>query len=100
MLDEPTNDFDLDTIAWLEGWLRSYRGAVLVVSHNRAFLEAVSTQIIELGGRGLRVYPLRYSDYAVAREVSPARERALTDRQQAFVDTYRLGSEDSSWPMV
>ncbi len=86
MLDEPTNHLDLDTIAWLEGWLRSYRGAVLVVSHDRAFLDAVSTQTMELGGRGLRVYPLRYSDYAVAREVDLARERALMERQQAFVD--------------
>jgi ATP-binding cassette subfamily F protein 3 len=86
MLDEPTNHLDLDTIAWLEGWLRSYRGAVLVVSHDRAFLDAVSTQTLELGSRGLRVYPLRYSEYAVAREGDLARERALMERQQAFVD--------------
>jgi ATP-binding cassette, subfamily F, member 3 len=86
MLDEPTNHLDLDTIAWLETWLRGYRGAVLVVSHDRAFLDAVSTQTLELGGRGLRIYPLRYSEYAVAREGDLARERALVERQQAFVD--------------
>ena len=86
MLDEPTNHLDLDTISWLEGWLRGYRGAVLVVSHDRAFLDAVSTQTLELGSRGLRVYPLRYSEYAVAREGDLARERALMERQQAFVD--------------
>ena len=86
MLDEPTNHLDLDTIAWLETWLRGYRGAVLVVSHDRAFLDAVSTQTLELGSRGLRVYPLRYSEYAVAREGDLARERAVMERQQAFVD--------------
>ena len=86
MLDEPTNHLDLDTIAWLEGWLRGYRGAVLVVSHDRAFLDAVSSQTLELGVRGLRVYPLRYSEYAVARAVDLERERALMSRQQAFVD--------------
>jgi ATP-binding cassette subfamily F protein 3 len=86
MLDEPTNHLDLDTIGWLESWLRGYRGAVLVVSHDRAFLDAVSTETLELGGRGLRVYPLRYSEYAVAREGDLARERALMERQQAFVD--------------
>ena len=86
MLDEPTNHLDLDTIAWLEGWLRSYRGAVLVVSHDRAFLDAVSTQTMELGTRGLRVYPLRYSQYAIARADDLARERTVLERQQAFVD--------------
>ncbi len=86
MLDEPTNHLDLDTIGWLEGWLRGYRGAVLVVSHDRAFLDAVSTQTLELGSRGLRVYPLRYSEYAVARASDLERERAVVERQQAFVD--------------
>ncbi len=86
MLDEPTNHLDLDTISWLESWLRGYRGAVLVVSHDRAFLDAVSTQTLELGSRGLRVYPLRYSEYAVARQGDLARERAIMERQQAFVD--------------
>jgi ATP-binding cassette subfamily F protein 3 len=86
MLDEPTNHLDLDTIGWLEGWLRGYRGAVLVVSHDRAFLDAVSTQTLELGSRGLRVYPLRYSEYAVARASDLERERAIVERQQAFVD--------------
>ncbi|MBX3188162.1 MAG: ABC-F family ATP-binding cassette domain-containing protein [Labilithrix sp.] len=86
MLDEPTNHLDLDTIAWLEGWLRTYRGAVLVVSHDRAFLDAVCPATMELGTRGLRVYPLRYTDYAIARHDDLERERALMERQQAFID--------------
>jgi ATP-binding cassette, subfamily F, member 3 len=86
LLDEPTNHLDLDTIAWLESWLRGYRGAVLVVSHDRAFLDAVCPATMELGTRGLRVYSLRYSDYATAREEDLERERAVAERQQAFVD--------------
>jgi ATP-binding cassette, subfamily F, member 3 len=86
LLDEPTNHLDLDTIAWLEGWLRGYRGAVLVVSHDRAFLDAVCPATMELGRKGLRTYPLKYSDYAVARADDLARERALAERQAAFVE--------------
>jgi ATP-binding cassette subfamily F protein 3 len=86
LLDEPTNHLDLDTIAWLEGWLRGYRGAVLVVSHDRAFLDAVCPTTLELGSKGLRVYSLRYSEYAVARAEDLERERALAERQASFVE--------------
>ncbi len=86
LLDEPTNHLDLDTIDWLESYLRSYRGAVLVVSHDRAFLDDTCERTLELGRKGLRVYPLRYSDYAIAREEDLARERALLERQEAFID--------------
>jgi len=86
LLDEPTNHLDLDTIGWLESYLASYRGAVLVVSHDRAFLDDTCDRTLELGRKGLRVYPLRYSDYAVAREEDLARERALLERQQDFID--------------
>jgi ATP-binding cassette subfamily F protein 3 len=86
LLDEPTNHLDLDTIAWLESWLRNYRGAVLIVSHDRAFLDATCPETLELGSRGLRTYPLRYSDYAVAREEDLARERALKERQDSMIE--------------
>ncbi len=86
LLDEPTNHLDLDTIAWLESWLVKYRGAVLLVSHDRQFLDNVCPNTLELGSRGVRVYNLKYSDYAVAREEDLERERALMGRQQAFID--------------
>jgi ATP-binding cassette subfamily F protein 3 len=86
LLDEPTNHLDLDTIAWLENYLVSYRGAVLVVSHDRAFLDNVCPRTLELGSKGLRVYSLKYSDYAVAREEDLARERGLVDRQRSMID--------------
>jgi ATP-binding cassette subfamily F protein 3 len=85
LLDEPTNHLDLDSIGWLEAWLEDFRGAVLVVSHDRAFLDNVCRSTMELGRRRLRVYPLRYSEYAVAREDDLARERALVERQQGLV---------------
>ncbi len=86
LLDEPTNHLDLDTIAWLEGHLRNFRGAVLVVSHDRAFLDAVAPRTMELGSRGIRVYPLKYSDYVVARLVDLEREQGLVQRQQQLID--------------
>ncbi len=86
MLDEPTNHLDLDTITWLEDFLLSYRGGVIVVSHDRAFLDRVCPKTLELGSRDVRIYPMKYSDYAVAREDDLARERALLERQQAFID--------------
>jgi ATP-binding cassette subfamily F protein 3 len=85
LLDEPTNHLDLDTIAWLESWLADYRGAVLIVSHDRAFLDNTCAATLELGRKGLRTYPLKYSDCVVAREEDLARERALAERQQDMV---------------
>ncbi|MEO8798644.1 MAG: ABC-F family ATP-binding cassette domain-containing protein [Polyangiaceae bacterium] len=86
MLDEPTNHLDLDTITWLEDFLIGYRGGVIVVSHDRAFLDRVCPKTLELGSRDVRIYPLKYSDYAVAREEDLARERAVLERQKAFID--------------
>ncbi len=86
MLDEPTNHLDLDTIDWLEDFLIKYRGGVILVSHDRAFLDRACPKTLELGSRDVRIYPLKYSDYAVAREEDLARERALLERQQAFID--------------
>ncbi|HEY5146061.1 MAG TPA: ATP-binding cassette domain-containing protein [Polyangiaceae bacterium] len=85
LLDEPTNHLDLDSIGWLEEWLKDFRGAVLVVSHDRAFLDNVCRSTMELGRRNLRIYPMRYSDYVLAREDDLARERALVERQQDMV---------------
>ena len=85
LLDEPTNHLDLDTIAWLEGHLSSSPCTILCVSHDRAFLDAVCSETMELGRRSFRTYALKYSDYAVAREEDLARERELQERQADFV---------------
>jgi ATP-binding cassette subfamily F protein 3 len=85
LLDEPTNHLDLDTIGWLEEWLASYRGAVLIVSHDRAFLDSTCRTTMELGQRSFRVYPARYSEYAVLREDDLARERVVAERQRDMI---------------
>jgi ATP-binding cassette subfamily F protein 3 len=85
LLDEPTNHLDLDTIEWLERWLSDYRGAVLIVSHDRAFLDSTCRVTMELGRRSFRVYPARYSEYVALRDDDLARERALVERQQAMI---------------
>jgi ATP-binding cassette subfamily F protein 3 len=85
LLDEPTNHLDLDTIAWLEHHLAALSSAMLIVSHDRAFLDNVSNITMELGRKSFRAYPLKYSDYALAREEDLERERELVERQQETI---------------
>jgi len=63
MLDEPTNHLDIDTLTWLEGYLRSYPGAILVVSHDRYFLDAMTTTIVEIERHQAKKYTGNYSRY-------------------------------------
>jgi ATP-binding cassette subfamily F protein 3 len=86
MLDEPTNHLDLETIRWLEQHLCAWRGAVLVVSHDRAFLDAVCPITMELGKTTFRVYPLPYSRYHEERAEDLERERRQAEEQAAFVE--------------
>jgi ATP-binding cassette, subfamily F, member 3 len=85
LLDEPTNHLDLGAIRWLEGYLVAARSSVLIVSHDRAFLDAVCPTTLELGRRSFRVYPLPYGKYHEAREEDLDRERKLAAEQAAFV---------------
>lgn len=68
LLDEPTNHLDLDSIAWLEELLKEYQGSVVLITHDRAFLDNVSTQIVELDRGILRSYPGNFSAYEVLKE--------------------------------
>lgn len=63
LLDEPTNHLDLDGILWLEGLIRDFRGTVVVITHDRVFLDQFATRIIELDRGNLSSYPGRYADY-------------------------------------
>lgn len=63
MLDEPTNHLDIDTLTWLEGYLRAYSGAILVVSHDRYFLDAMTTTTIEIERHQAKKYTGNYSRY-------------------------------------
>ena len=68
LLDEPTNHLDLDSIAWLEELLKEYQGSVVLITHDRAFLDAVCTQIVELDRGILRGYPGNFSVYEVLKD--------------------------------
>ncbi|HEX4340093.1 MAG TPA: ABC-F family ATP-binding cassette domain-containing protein [Polyangiaceae bacterium] len=85
LLDEPTNHLDLETIDWLAQILRSTRASVLVVSHDRAFMDAVCPTTLELGHTKVRVYPLSFTDYQTARETDLEREQKVADEQASFV---------------
>ena len=79
ILDEPTNHLDLETMEWLENYLKAYRGAVLVVSHDRYFLDAVCTRIWELRGKSIKTYRGNYSAYLPQREAADERQQKLHD---------------------
>jgi ATP-binding cassette subfamily F protein 3 len=84
-LDEPTNHLDLETIEWLATYLVSWRGAVLVVSHDRAFLDATCPITMELGRTTFRSYPLPYTRYYEERAEDIERERRLAEEQATFI---------------
>ena len=73
ILDEPTNHLDLETMEWLESYLKTYRGAVLVVSHDRYFLDSVGTRIWELTGKTIEAFRGNYSAYLPQREAADER---------------------------
>ncbi len=91
LLDEPTNHLDLDAILWLQELLTSFRGALVVITHDRAFLDAVSTRIVELDRGVLRSYPGRFSAY----EATKARE--LQDEALAQARFDKLLAQEEVW---
>jgi ATP-binding cassette, subfamily F, member 3 len=96
LLDEPTNHLDLEASLWLAEFLRRYRKTLLLVSHDRQFLDDVVDHILHLGERKLTMYSGGYEDFARARRENLARQQALAARQQderarlqAFIDRFR-----------
>ena len=82
LLDEPTNYLDLDTLDWLEGFLKNYNGAILVVSHDQYFLDHLATQIFELQFGKLTAFKGNYSQYQVQREERNKQQEAAYEKQQ------------------
>ena len=82
-LDEPTNHLDMNSITWLEGFLRSYKGAVVIVAHDRYFLDRVVTKVVELDNGNATTYRGNYSDYA-------EKKKALRDAElKAYLNQQR-----------
>jgi ATP-binding cassette subfamily F protein 3 len=82
LLDEPTNHLDLDALEWLQAFLQSFRGAVLVVSHDRYLLDAVTARTLELDAGRIEDYPGGYTAYVAEREARRARRQELFERQR------------------
>lgn len=80
LLDEPTNHLDIKTIHWLEEFLTNYRGVVIVISHDRHFINSIATHIADLDYQSLTVYPGNYDDFMEASTM--ARERLLDENKR------------------
>ncbi len=83
ILDEPTNHLDMSSITWLETYLRSYKGAVIIVSHDRYFLDRIANKIIEIDNSESTVFAGNYTEYAAKKEIlRTARYNAYMKQQQ------------------
>ncbi|MDW3210449.1 MAG: ABC-F family ATP-binding cassette domain-containing protein [Reichenbachiella sp.] len=96
MLDEPTNHLDLPSIQWIENYLKSYEGAVIVVSHDRQFLNNTINKIVEVSGQQLTPYPGNYDNYLEEKELRNELQKNAFENQQAkirqterFVERFR-----------
>ena len=83
LLDEPTNHLDLDAILWLEDWLRSYPGTLLLISHDRDFLDAVVEHIVHVESQKLTLYRGGYSQFERTRAERLTQQQAAFEKQQA-----------------
>ena len=96
LLDEPTNHLDLPAILWLEHWLKRYQGVLLLISHDRDFLDGICTRIAHIEYRQIRLYPGNYSQFELQRKEQLAQQQSMYQRQQkevkhiqAYVDRFR-----------
>ncbi|MDR4945018.1 ABC-F family ATP-binding cassette domain-containing protein [Neobacillus cucumis] len=85
ILDEPTNHLDIDTLSWLEQYLQGYPGAILIVSHDRYFLDKVVTQVYEVSRRQIQRYTGNYSAYLELKAANYERDMKLYEKQQQEV---------------
>ncbi len=97
LLDEPTNHLDLDAVIWLESWLQSYRGTLLLISHDRDFLDAIVNHIAHVEQQTLTLYRGGYSDFERQRAEKLALQQAMFEKQQrkvahlqSYIDRFRV----------
>ena len=86
LLDEPTNHLDIESIQWLEEYLKNYNGAVLLISHDRAFLDNVTTRTIELSLGRVYDYKVPYSKFVELRQERRAQQMAAYENQQKLIE--------------
>ncbi len=96
LLDEPTNHLDLDAVIWLEQWLTDYRGTLVLISHDRDFLDAVVNQIAHIESQRLTLYAGGYSDFERQRAERLSQQQSMFEKQQRerahlqkYVDRFR-----------
>lgn len=96
LLDEPTNHLDTESMEWLESWLRNYDGAILTVSHDRRFLENMTSQTFDLERGKITIYPYGYERYLAAKnknqellEKAAASQRRQIEKIESFVNRFR-----------
>jgi ATP-binding cassette subfamily F protein 3 len=102
LLDEPTNHLDLDAIVWLEDWLTSYPGTLLMISHDREFLDAIIDRVLHIENRAIHAYSGNYSQFEEKRAAELALQRVLQARQArrvaeitSFVNRFRASATKS-----
>lgn len=86
LLDEPTNHLDIESIEWLEGYLKDYKGAVMLVSHDRKFLDTVTTRTVELMLGSIYDYKVPYTRYTQLRAERIAQQTAAYENQQRMIE--------------
>ncbi len=96
LLDEPTNHLDLDAVIWLENWLKTYRGTLILISHDRDFLDAIVNHIAHIERQMLTLYRGGYSDFERQRAEKLALQQSMHERQQrkvahlhSFIDRFK-----------
>jgi ATPase subunit of ABC transporter with duplicated ATPase domains len=85
LLDEPSNHLDLESLIWLEGFLKGYEGALLMTSHDREFMNRIVTKVVEIDGGALTAYSGDYEFYAQQRALAEKQQQAQFERQQAML---------------
>ncbi|MFY9329011.1 MAG: ATP-binding cassette domain-containing protein [Georgfuchsia sp.] len=82
LLDEPTNHLDLDAVLWLEGWLKRYQGTLLLISHDRDFLDAIADHVLSLEQNQIRLYSGNYTTFERTRAERLALQQGMYEKQQ------------------
>tara|TARA_B100000902_G_scaffold50357_3_gene57125 strand:- start:6040 stop:7989 length:1950 start_codon:yes stop_codon:yes gene_type:complete len=90
LLDEPTNHLDIESIIWLEDWLKKYNGAIILVSHDRKFLDNVTNRTVEISFRKLNDYKSTYSKYIFLREDRIKKQKQAKKNQDKYIEETKV----------